>query len=206
MYSRLQQALIKLHCTYNVIQGFIREIPLTSLTSQSSHHIHLTHHQTATALVCHDILCRYSIDIFLSIFDLWSHLNYSPSSCDWGLRWSVKTDAGIVTLTTVSVTERCLHTLAPAPQQQLPSPDLAPAPVTTERKPALTLGCSHNHYTTTPLQSHAGITPRREQSTNRLFNKSSYFRVKLKRIKFELYTEPDLDQTWPGPYLTWAWQ
>ena len=26
-------------------------------------------------------------------------------------------------------------------------------------------------------------------------NKSSYFRVKLKRIKFELYTEPDLDQT-----------
>ena len=24
-------------------------------------------------------------------------------------------------------------------------------------------------------------------------NKSSYFRVKLKRIKFELYTEPDLD-------------
>ena len=25
--------------------------------------------------------------------------------------------------------------------------------------------------------------------------KSSYFRVKLKRIKFELYTEPDLDQT-----------
>ena len=30
-------------------------------------------------------------------------------------------------------------------------------------------------------------------------DKSSYFRVKLKRIKFELYTEPDLDQTWPGP-------
>ena len=28
--------------------------------------------------------------------------------------------------------------------------------------------------------------------------KLSYFRVKLKRIKFELYTEPDLDQTWPG--------
>ena len=26
-------------------------------------------------------------------------------------------------------------------------------------------------------------------------NKSSYFRVKLKKIKFELYTEPDLDQT-----------
>ena len=24
-------------------------------------------------------------------------------------------------------------------------------------------------------------------------NKSSYFRVKLKRIKFELFTEPDLD-------------
>ena len=29
-------------------------------------------------------------------------------------------------------------------------------------------------------------------------NKSSYFRVNLKRMKFELYTEPDLDQTWPG--------
>ena len=27
-------------------------------------------------------------------------------------------------------------------------------------------------------------------------NKSSYFRVKLKRIKFELYTEPNLDQTY----------
>ena len=26
-------------------------------------------------------------------------------------------------------------------------------------------------------------------------DKSSYFRVKLKRIKFELYIEPDLDQT-----------
>ena len=115
------------------------------------HNPHITFisslHHTATALLCHDILCRSSIDIFLSIWYLCTHLNYSPSSCDWGLRWSVKTDAGIVTLTTVSVTERCLHTLAPAPQQQLPSPDLAPAPVTTERKPALTLGCSHNHYT-----------------------------------------------------------
>ena len=39
-----------------------------------------------------------------------------------------------------------------------------------------------------------------------ILNKSSYFRVKRKRIKFQLYTEPDLDQTWPGPLLTWAWQ
>ena len=30
-------------------------------------------------------------------------------------------------------------------------------------------------------------------------DKSSYFRVKLKRIKCELYTEPDMDQTWPEP-------
>ena len=29
--------------------------------------------------------------------------------------------------------------------------------------------------------------------TNTVQNKSSYFRVKLKRIKFELYTEPELD-------------
>ena len=56
----------------------------------------------------------------------------------------VVTDAGILT-----VTERCLHTLTPAPQQQLPSPDLAPAPVTTERKPAQDseLLSLHNHYT-----------------------------------------------------------
>ena len=56
----------------------------------------------------------------------------------------VVTDAGSLT-----VTERCLHTLTPAPQQQLPSPDLAPAPVTTERKPAQDseLLSLHNHYT-----------------------------------------------------------
>ena len=56
----------------------------------------------------------------------------------------VVTDAGILT-----VTERCLHTLTPAPQQQLPSPDLAPAPMTTERKPAQDseLLSLHNHYT-----------------------------------------------------------
>ena len=34
--------------------------------------------------------------------------------------------------------------------------------------------------------------------------KSSYLRVKLKRIKFELLTEPDLDHTRPGPDLTWT--
>ena len=35
---------------------------------------------------------------------------------------------------------------------------------------------------------------RRNGSTTKL-NKSSYFRVKLKRIKFELLTEPELNQT-----------
>ena len=36
---------------------------------------------------------------------------------------------------------------------------------------------------------------------NLMKNKSSYNRVKLKRIKFELYTEPDLNQTWTRPDL-----
>ena len=80
----------------------------------------------------------------------------------------VVTDAGILT-----VTERCLHTLTPAPQQQLPSPDLAPAPMTTERKPAQDSG-HYSHSTiitpcTTPLQSHAGITHSREHSTGNSF-------------------------------------
>ena len=80
----------------------------------------------------------------------------------------VVTDAGILT-----VTERCLHTLTPAPQQQLPSPDLAPAPVTTERKPAQDseLLSLHTIITitpcTTPLQSHAGITHSRVHSTGK---------------------------------------
>ena len=34
-----------------------------------------------------------------------------------------------------------------------------------------------------------------ELKTQFIVNKSSYFRVKLKRIKFGLYTEPDLDHT-----------
>ena len=40
------------------------------------------------------------------------------------------------------------------------------------------------------------------QDKNKLF----YFRVKLLRIKFEMYTEPDLDQSRPDVDLTWAWQ
>ena len=39
-----------------------------------------------------------------------------------------------------------------------------------------------------------------DDDINDRLNKSSYFRVKLKRIKFELYTEPD-DQTWTRPDL-----
>ena len=47
------------------------------------------------------------------------------------------------------------------------------------------------------LISVATITSHFRPVLSRIFktNKSSYFRVKLKRIKFELYTEPDLDQT-----------
>ena len=37
--------------------------------------------------------------------------------------------------------------------------------------------------------------PRIPKILTQVLNKSSYFRVKLKRIKFKLYTEPDLDLT-----------
>ena len=36
---------------------------------------------------------------------------------------------------------------------------------------------------------------RKSETDRALENKSSYFQVKLKRIKFELLTEPELDHT-----------
>ena len=59
------------------------------------------------------------------------------------------------------------------------------------------------HWSTFVVKSHfeelatAGISHVRCVIEYRvvIFNKSSYFRVKLKRIKFGLQTEPDLDQT-----------
>ena len=166
MYSRLQQALIALHCTYNVIQGLIREIPLTSLTSQSSHHFHLisSPYCHCTALSRHPVQLQYRhfpvYLISLYTFELFTEFLWPRSQ----MVRARDTDAGIVTFTTASVTERCLHTLAPAPQQQLPSPDLAPAPVTTERKPAQDTGLLalslHHHSTAITRWYH---TPQRKE-------------------------------------------
>ena len=126
------------------------------MTFNTSHHNHLT----ITVLYYYvTISCAGPVSTFLC-----THLNYSPSSCDWGLQWSWQMQGAWLSRRDV-----CTHWL-----QLLSSsfPPLTWLRLRWQQRESRHKTVSYSHSTiitpcTTPLQSHAGITPGREQSVRK---------------------------------------